>query len=309
MCVCVIFCRPCAALLHFTDKQVIERFDGHSSYVYFIERGEVDVLWEAALPISLEEVFDKVVGNVISEQLSTMDRVDSVGLSEPLVANLSYHGSKKSKGLYSLIDFKSAKFLKEAERSAASFFGLARPSQQELQNQSTGDLEASAEQILRRAHEMLQNNIEGSVDNLLKSCRHENEFVGALSLLEGAMYEDKWCSVITAKGDVTLIRLDKEGLDRFLVQSPLSQVYLRASLARSFAEISKLDTLEKISMARRNVGQAERGTSVYNLFGASLEEAASKFSDTVHEAATAAKLDLFALVGKLREGLSTYSQF
>lgn len=284
--------------MHFKPGEVIDCIHGVTSeYVYYIDKGTIEIRWEADLPVSLEEVFENVVGNVISHQISsTAERLDSTAFAEPKVKNLKI--SHKS-GASLLSELKQSKFLQEAERSAASFFGIV-PSKQDADSADReGTLEATAELIINRANEMLQNAAGGSVDNLLISKRTEPQFLGALSMFDPEYFGGRWCCSAIASDHVRLIKMDKEGLERFLVQNPLSQVHLRASMAVSLAEIAKLEALEKIALAQRKM----KIKSSQNIFSATIEGATTKISDTIVKGATTAKLDLFALVGKLREAL------
>jgi hypothetical protein len=75
-------------------------------------------------------------------------------------------------------------------------------------------------------------------------------------------------------------------------------------MATTASEIMKLETLERIALAKRRISGTSSTFSIPSLLGNSFEGAAKQISETVTSAATSAKLDLFALVGKLREGLN-----
>lgn len=273
---------------------------GDADFVYYIDRGTVQLNWEADLPVSLEEVFGNAVYNIIPSHGScALEHLDSTAFAEPSVANLSLRSKSN-------FDLKNYPVLRTVEKSAASFFAMLNmktPLEEEDGNHEDS-VAASATQILQRAEEMVKNAVDGSLDNLLISMRRESQFIGALSMLDPEYFAGKWCSVAIAKDSVTVIKMDRDGLDRFLIQNPLSQVHLRASMATTASEIMKLETLEKIAMAKRKISGASSTFSIPTLLGTSFEGAAKQISETVNSAANSAKLDLFALVGKLREGLN-----
>jgi len=272
---------------------------GDADFVYYIDSGSVQLNWEADLPVSLEEVFGNAVYNIIPSRGScSLEHLDSTAFAEPSVANLSL----RSKSHFEL---KNHPVLRTVEKSAASFLAMLGTKTPQTEDGNHEDsVAASATQILQRAEEMVKNAVDGSLDNLLVSMRQESQFIGALSMLDPDYFGGKWCSVAVAKDEVTIIKMDREGLDRFLVQNPLSQVHLRASMATTASEIMKLETLERIALAKRKISGTSSTFSIPTLLGNSFEGAAKQISDTVTSAATSAKLDLFALVGKLREGLN-----
>eukprot|EP00890_Picochlorum_soloecismus_P005639 jgi/Picsp_1/6076/NSC_03430-R1_serine threonine protein kinase 3 len=290
---------PHASLQTYGPGEKIAFLRGDADFVYYIDRGTVQLNWEADLPVSLEEVFGNVVYNIIpSHGSTTLEHLDSTAFAEPSVTNLSLRSRSN-------FELKNYPVLRTVEKSAASFFsmiGTKAPLSEEGSHDDS--VAASATQILQRAEEMVKNAVDGSLDNLLVSMRQESQFIGALSMLDPAYFGGKWCSVAIAKDEVTIIKMDREGLDRFLVQNPLSQVHLRASMATTASEIMKLETLEKIALAKRKISGTSSTFSLPTLLGNSFEGAAKQISETVNSAATSAKLDLFALVGKLREGLN-----
>jgi hypothetical protein len=137
----------------------------------------------------------------------------------------------------------------------------------------------------------------GSVDNLLITFRSATQFVGALTMLDPNFFGNRWRAKAVARTAVEVVRMNRQGLDTFLTMNPLSQVHLRASMARARAEITKLEALEKIA-EKQYKRRAKKRVSFRRAAAAAEAEPVGMAGF-----AQAAGADVFALVSKLRDGL------
>ncbi|KAL4436590.1 hypothetical protein ABPG75_003729 [Micractinium tetrahymenae] len=101
----------------------------------------------------------------------------------------------------------------------------------------------------------------GSLDHLLVSERTTREFLGSLAMLDPHFLMGRWKASSVARTHVVALHMTREGLEAFLQQHPLAQVHLRASMARSRAEVVKLEALEKIAVARQHQAQVQERPS------------------------------------------------
>jgi len=174
------------------------------------------------------------------------------------------------------------------------------------------------QQATARAEALMTNAAGGSLDNLLLSNLGASQFLGVLNMLDPAFYADRWRAIAVAASEVIVIKMTREGLDTFLGQNPLAQVHLRASMARARAEITKLESLERIANVQRRRRNREREqragamppkapslskkmSDVGKLIGVTLEEAVNTVRPL--ENAQTATMEMFALVSRLREGM------
>jgi hypothetical protein len=112
-------------------------------------------------------------------------------------------------------------------------------------SESLGDV---LRQAVRRAEALMGSAAaRGGADSLLVSARSGGQFVGALALVEGPNVTGRWRATFRARTDVEALRLTRDGLEAFLARNPLANVYLRATLSKSRAEILRLEALERIS--------------------------------------------------------------
>ncbi|KAI8109697.1 hypothetical protein M9434_000976 [Picochlorum sp. BPE23] len=290
-----------ASLLQFKAGETIDTIGHGSDYAYFIDEGHVQINYCADLPVSLDEVFQNAVYSVIQSHVSgNLEQADSISYSEH-VANLAI--SQNSKSIWDYIEDRAASIFPGSVGSP----GVA--SKRKLHAQSDPRLQPIA-QVLETAEEIVQNSVGGNVGNLLQSTRRKGQFVGAVSMLNPQFYGSKWFANMTAIDDVIVIRMSKSALDRFLVENPMSQIHLRASMATTVSELVKLEALEKIAMARRKMLSQTSDDSITSAIGASLEEVAKHITESAAAGAEIlSKLDVFALVGKLRENIDTNSTF
>ena len=273
--------------------------------VYYLESGTVELRWEASLPVTLTSVLNTMQQmpdqrraaspDVISTRQSLfLDNADSVALTMPTVANLAkfgQHGSNNSNN-------SNETHINRSET-------LARTLQQATQ----------------RAEALMKNATGGSIDNLLLSHRSGSQYVGLLSMVDPEFFAMRWRANAVALSDVVAIRMNRQGLDQFLAQNPLAQVHLRASMARARAEITKLESLERIADAfrrsRDGVGKPavrKRSWKISDMgkaFGVTVAEATEAALGPVdegeevprrksnHQQETAG-LEVFALVSRLR---------
>lgn len=151
-----------------------------------------------------------------------------------------------------------------------------------------------------RAAEMLRSAAEpGLVDDLLVTYRGARQFLGALGMLDPGFYWDRWKPVARAVTDVEAVRLTAWGLETFLEQNPLVQVHLRASIAKSQADVLKLESMEKIAECMYNKRQL-----------AAVQKQADANDDNTDVAPLAPHLsgelmDRFAVISWLRDSMST----
>jgi CRP-like cAMP-binding protein len=290
-----------ASLLQFKAGETIDTIGHGSDYAYFIDEGHVQINYCADLPVSLDEVFQNAVYSVIQSHVSgNLEQADSISYSEH-VANLAI--SQDSKSIWDYIEDRAASIFPGSVGSP----GVA--SKRKLHARSDPRLQPIA-QVLETAEEIVQNSVGGNVGNLLQSTRRKGQFVGAVSMLNPQFYGSKWFANMTAIDDVIVIRMSKSALDRFLVEHPMSQIHLRASMATTVSELLKLEALEKIAMARRKMLSQTSDDSIASAIGASLEEVAKHITESAAAGAEIlSKLDVFALVGKLRENIDTNSTF
>ena len=146
----------------------------------------------------------------------------------------------------------------------------------------------------------------GNIGDLLISARGEGQFIGALSLLHPDYFQNKWTFSAVATTDVTVIKMNKDALQKFLIVHPLSQISLRASMSRTVSDLVKLEMYERISLARRKLRDtSKRMSSSSTTFSAAnqgFEEVARHLTETALAGAEIlAKLDLFALASRLRD--------
>lgn len=112
----------------------------------------------------------------------------------------------------------------------------------------SGTLTGAVRDAALRAADMLRSAAEpGAVDDLLVTRRGPRQFLGALGMLDPEFYWERWKPEARALTDVEAVRLTAWGLETFLEQNPLVQVHLRASIARSQADVLKLESMEKIA--------------------------------------------------------------
>ena len=292
---------PDASLLQFQAGEHIDKVGHGSDYAYFIDEGHVQINYSADLPVSLDEVFQNAMYNVIQSQVSVnLEHADSISYSEH-VANLAI--SQNSKSIWDYIEGRAASIF---PGSADSSFTTSK---HKLHAKSDPRLQPIA-QVLETAEEIVQNSVGGKVGNLLQSTRKKGQFLGAVSMLNPHFYGSKWFANLTAMDNVIVIQMSKTALDRFLVENPMSQIYLRASMATTVSELVKLEALEKIAMARRKMLSQTSDDSITSAIGASLEEVAKHITESAAAGAEIlSKLDVFALVGKLRENIDNNSSF
>ena len=293
-----------AALMHFKAGEEIDQFGtGGSPFSYFIDQGSVELRYRAELPVPLDEVVRNCVYNVLRSQATAdLSNADSLCFAENASSITLSH---KKSGVWDSVE-KSASSLFS---SSSPFFGLLKS--RTVESIDYG-VETSVTQVMDTAERMLRGCQDGTLGNLLTAKRGKSQFLGILSITEPEYFGDKWFTSAVALEDVVVIRMTREGLERFLVANPLSQIHLRASMATSVSEILKLEALEKIALARRKMLSSYSHTSQgsFTTLGAGLEEVAKHITDTaVAGAEILAKLDIFALASKLRdhslEGISS----
>jgi len=293
-----------ATLMHFKAGEEIDQFGtGASTFSYFIDEGSVELRYRAELPVPLDEVVRNCVYNVLRSQATAdLSNADSLCFAENASSITVSH---KKSGVWDSV-----------EKSASSLFSSSSPFFGLLKSKTTESIdygvETSVTQVMDTAERMLRGCQDGTLGNLLTSKRGKSQFLGILSITEPEYFGDKWLTSAVALEDVVVIRMTREGLERFLVANPLSQIHLRASMATSVSEILKLEALEKIALARRKMLSSHSHTShgSFTTLGAGLEEVAKHITDTaVAGAEILAKLDIFALASKLRdhslEGISS----
>lgn len=291
-----------AALMHFNAGEKIDEFGkGDNQYAYFVDHGTVELKYLADLPISFDEVVGSCLYDVIKTRMSTdLGMADSVCFAENAKnITISNKGDPRSK--FSGINKGSSSFL-----SSVSPFQYFQPKKEEGGSQQfpSGSVEDSVYHIVETAEKVMKSFTAGSLGSLLIGTRKKSQFIGVLSLLDPEYFQNKWYFSAVALSDVTVIRMTKPCLEKFLIANPLSQVHLRASMATTVAEIIKLEALEKIALARRRMltSSTTSSTSSFTTFGAGLEEVAKHITDTAAAGADIlAKLDIFALASKLRE--------
>lgn len=295
-----------AALMHFKSGEKIAEFGkGNNHYAYFVDHGTVELRYLADLPVSFDEVVESCLYDVVKTRMSAdLGMADSVCFAEN-AANITI-SNKNPRNKSGFVD-----------KSSSSFFSAVSPFQYfqakkdtDPRYVSSGSVEDSVYQIVETAERVMKSFSNGALGNLLTGTRKKSQFIGVLSLLDPEYLQNKWYFSAIALSDVTVIRMTKSSLEKFLIANPLSQVHLRASMATTVAEIIKLEALEKIALARRKMlsTQAASSTSFTSL-GAGLEEVAKHITDTAAAGADIlAKLDIFALASKLRDEVHNVSK-
>lgn len=244
---------------------ILSSMQGQATMLAYIEEGEVELRWEADLPVPLSDVvtatMQQLPGRVLRPASPArddryLDHVDSVALTSTQVANLA---TMISPSFNDRVRAGVAARAAAAEPSSSSTASGSRqpadagaPGGSDSASASASDpLSATLQQAAQRAQALMSNAAGGSLDNLLIAGRGPMQYVGALSLLDPDYIANRWRATAVTRTDVEAVMMNREGLDLFLGQNPLAQVHLRASMALARAEITKLEVLERIAEAHR----------------------------------------------------------
>ena len=289
-----------AALMHFKIGEKIDDFGkGNNQYVYFVDHGVVELKYLADLPVSFDEVVGSCLYDVIKTRMTAdLGMADSVCFAEN-ASNITISNKGDTRNRFSGVDKSSSSFF--ASVSPFQYFQSKRVEGGTRQPPS-GSVEESVYHIVETAEKVMKSFSNGALGNLLSGTRKKSQFIGVLSVLEPEYFQNKWYFSAVAISDVTVIRMTKPCLEKFLIENPLSQVHLRASMATTVAEIIKLEALEKIALARRKMLTSKTASSSASFTTFGLEEVAKHITDTAAAGADIlAKLDIFALASKLRD--------
>ncbi len=291
-----------AALMHFRAGDKIDDFGkGNDEYAYFIDQGVVELKYLADLPVSFDEVVGSCLYDVIKTKMSPdFGRADSLCLAES-TSNITISSKSDARNKNSGVDKSSSSFF--TSMSPFQYF-YSKREEGETKQFPCGSVEESVYHIVETVDRVMKSFSNGSLGNLLSGNRKKSQFIGVLSLLEPEYFQNKWYFSAVAISDVTVIRMTKSCLEKFLTANPLSQVHLRASMATTVSEIIKLEAFEKIALARRKMLSSNTGSSStsFTTLGISLEEVAKHITDTAAAGADIlAKLDIFALASRLRD--------
>lgn len=244
--------------------QRLECFSGEANQnvVYYIESGTCELHWEAVLPVKLTTVFSEAFQNIPkADNIESIARVSSkkrLPASGERSGSLDSRSSSEKMRQYDSIAI-SARHVADLSqmlprRDQGNRSVLTKGTETSIDNGNEEGqknlIEKSLQRAVHRAETLLANAVGGSLDNLLISERCAGQYVGALSMLDPHSMASRWRQYAIASTDCTLIRMTREGLDLFLSQNPLAQVYLRASMALGRYEIVKLEVLERIAHAQ-----------------------------------------------------------
>lgn len=294
-----------AALMHFVAGEFIDGFGFDAQqYAYYIDSGEMDIRYMADLPVPLDEIVGVCLEDVIVSHFSAdLTHADSVCYTE-----------------------NASKFVfKEQTRESSSRFASIPPLQvlqtmfeTMIQGRAASTSNGAAEDASRLSadtsvHKFVEHSERemgmaqgGNIGDLLISARGEGQFIGALSLLHPDYFQNKWTFSAVATTDVTVIKMNKDALQKFLIVHPLSQISLRASMSRTVSDLVKLEMYERISLARRKLRDTSKrmssSSTTLSAANQGFEEVARHLTETALAGAEIlAKLDLFALASRLRD--------
>ena len=333
--------------------QRLDEFEGNSlqKAVYYVESGVVELRWEAALPVKITSVFSAAFNTASAEtdakngtQVLSQSRIeaearnssgtspkdsgssdahrlqnlDSIALTATRVADLSKMLQNSTKD-------------RVQDNEGRGTSEDKQDSSQTYEKEKVDGMAMTLQRAVWRAETLMANAAGGSLDNLLISERCAGQYLGALSMLDPNYFADRWKQSAIAASDCIVIRMTREGLDLFLSQNPLAQVYLRASMARGRAEIVKLEVLERIADVQRHQENIRKGkrriswkSAIKDYVGVPLGDAIEALSGQIPEDVAsrpsaeekptksqqqnvvqriAAPLDMFALVGAMREAM------
>ena len=273
-----------------------------SPIMYYIDQGVVELHWEAVLPVALSTV---LTSRMSKAALAATETDTPKGTAAPASTAPSHNEFDTTGDRLNYLET-----LDSVIAGTRIHYLGPRSSHEELERATTSTLITALHKATERAETLLENASLGGVDNLLVSTRGQQQFCGILSMLDEKFLADKWRASIVAKEEVHAIMMTRDGLDVFLTQNPLAQVHLRAGMAKTRAEVTRLEALERIAEVqhRKNLKILKHASWKQKRAAA---EAAAAYKQRVsalsrnkeHSTLNTASHETFALVKRLRDTL------